>query len=42
MLDRFYLIRIAVRKALIDLQLQPSIVVTDKEFKQISSNVKAL
>ena len=42
MLDRFYLIRNAVRKALIDLRRQLSIVVTDQEFEKISSIVQAL
>ena len=37
MLARFYLIRNAVRKALIDLKLQPSIVFTDAEFEHSHS-----
>jgi hAT family C-terminal dimerisation region len=42
MLERFYLIRNAVRKALIDLKLQPSIVFTDQEFEHIHNVVQAL
>ena len=42
MLDRFCLIRNLVCKALTELQLRPSIVVTDEEFDQISSIVQAL
>jgi len=42
MLERFYKIRSAVRKALIDLNLQPSIVFIEYEFEHIGSIVQAL
>ena len=41
-LEQFYKIRNAVRKALIDLKLQPSIVFTVAEFEHIDSIVQAL
>ena len=41
-LERFYKIRIAVRKVLIDLNLQPSIVFTEDQFEHIGSIVQAL
>jgi len=42
MLKRFYKIRNAVRKALIDLNLQPSIVFTEDQFEHIGSIMQAL
>lgn len=42
MLERFYLLRNTVRKAVIDLKLQTTVAVTDEEFAQIRKVVQVL